>query len=265
MLLTGASGGLGHAVAAAVGATGAELVVSGLPEPGLDALCAALRADGVTSRLAPADLADPEGAERLAAAAPETDVLIHCAGVEHIGDYTSETAAAREAAVRVNLLSAMALTAALLPAMLSRGCGHFIYVASLAGKTGVPYGASYAAAKGGLVAFGRSIRAEYRARGVSASVIVPGFVSGSGMFARAVAAGETRPAWALGTVSPEAVARAVVRALETDARELLVNRGPVRGVLGAAEALPWLGDRLTRWIGADRLFGAWAASRREVE
>ena len=116
----------------------------------------------------------------------------------------------------------MLLSRAVLPSMLERKTGHIVNIASLAGKSATPFDTPYSAAKGGMILFSHSLRAELRGTGVSCSVIVPGFIADTGMFA-----GATVPA-IVGTSRPEAVARAVVRALKKDVLEIIVAPGPLR-------------------------------------
>jgi short-subunit dehydrogenase len=110
-----------------------------------------------------------------------------------------------------------------------------------------PYWASYAAAKGGLIAFSHSLRAELRGSGVSASVVCPGFVSGAGMFAERERTQGLRAPAAIGTVRASEVADAVVRAVCEDVAEILISPGPARLMQVfnqlAQDAFVWLLER----------------------
>lgn len=282
VLLTGATGGLGPALTRALADAGAALAISGLPGSGLSAVAEGLaggrspRGDprgpdkaGLPIVPLPADLRAPGAAARLVqdavAALGGVDVLVHGAGVEHVGRFETQTPESLEEIVGVNLLAAMHLSRALVPGMLARGSGRLIFVGSLSGKVGPPYTGAYAASKAGLIALSRTLRAEYRGRGVSASVVVPGFVRGAGMYHRARREAGFGRVWALRTVGVESVVRAVLRALDRDAPEVLVQPGPTRLMLALGELLPGLvGQRLGAWSGADRLFREWADARLET-
>src|SRR5262245_20726636 len=123
-LLTGATGGLGRAIAEALAGRGAELALSGRSEGALSTLAAEL----------PGELAEPGTAERLAAEAGTVEVLVANAGLPGAGrmeDFSAEQVAR---ALRVNLEAPMLLAQALYPGMLERGAGHLVFVAPLSGK-----------------------------------------------------------------------------------------------------------------------------------
>jgi short-subunit dehydrogenase len=126
----------------------------------------------------------------------------------------------------------MLLARALLPAMLARGSGHIVNIASLAGRTGMPFGAAYAGSKGGLAEWSISLAAELSGSGVAVSVICPGFVDGTGMFSRK----QLDAPKSLGVSHPEDVAQAVLKVLATRKVEVVVNPKPVR-LLMALRAL----------------------------
>jgi short-subunit dehydrogenase len=146
--------------------------------------------------------------------------------------------------LEVNLIAPMLLTQRVLPGMLARGRGHIVNISSLAGKAGPPHTETYAASKAGLIGFTQSLRASYGTRGVSASVICPGFIAGSGMFAdRSRKSGVTAPRL-LGTSRPESVAAAVVRAVRDNAPEILITPGPARVLAAVSQLFP----RLPGWV-----------------
>jgi short-subunit dehydrogenase len=215
-LLTGATGGLGRAIAKALAAGGATLVLSGRKREALEALAAELPGEG--HRVAPADLAEPGAAEALAAEAGAVDVLVANAGLPGAGlmeDFSPEQVVR---ALRVNLEAPMLLAQALFPAMLQRGSGHLVFVASLSGKAPSPQASIYNATKFGLRGFALGLRADLQPKGIGVSIVSPGFIRGAGMFAES---GVTPPA-GLGTSTPEAVARGTVRAIESGKVEVVV-------------------------------------------
>lgn len=137
--------------------------------------------------------------------------------------------------------------------MLERGSGHVVFVSSVSGLAGTAFQAPYAATKGALVALGQSLRAEYIDRPVGFSVVTPGSVAGHGMFERGRANGIRVPA-ALRLTTPQAVSRAVLRAIATDAPQVLVSSGPVRPALVLGLLAPRTAERMYERLGLGRLF-----------
>jgi short-subunit dehydrogenase len=251
-LLTGASGGLGRHIAHSLGVAGADLVLSGRNGAALAEVAADVRALGRTVRVFPADLTRLDASARLVEAATETagpiDILVNCAGVETASSYTRYSEAELDGIITLDLLAPLRLIRALLPGMLARGTGHVVNICSLASKGPLPYGVPYAAAKSGLAGATQSLRIEYQATGVGFSAVIPGFVSGAGIFARHQARGVAAPA-VFGTTTPERVGRAVVRAIQRNAPEIIVSPRPVRPLLALAVLAPRLGNTATGWIG----------------
>lgn len=216
ILLTGATGGLGAAIARALASRGATLVLSSRRERELAELAAELPGEGHVPL--PADLAEPGAADRLAVGAGEVDILVANAGLPGTGLIWERSRKDLERVLRVNLEVPVLLTHALLPAMLERGSGQLVYVSSLAGKAPSPRSASYNASKFGLRGFALALRQDLRGSGVGASLVLPGFVRDAGMFADA----GMSPPPGMGTASPAQVGEAVVRAIERDRAELPV-------------------------------------------
>ena len=259
VLLTGAAGGIGRHIAAALAARGARLVVSDREEDGLLALPAEARLT--------ADLRDLDQVEDLVAraevAAGPLDVLVNCAGVEITGAYTRQSRDELEDVVRVNLLAPMALIRAVVPGMLDRGRGHVVTLTSVSGKGPAPYLASYGATKAGLIELNRSLRVEHRGTGVGFSAVSPGFVSDDGMYARMEQEGHRAPR-ALGTSKPHRVATAVVEAIERDTPEKIVASRPMRPFFALTELSPRAGELGIIASGARRFLRAVGAARGRV-
>ncbi len=215
-LLTGATGGLGRAIAKALAERGASVTLSARKVEALEALAAELPGSG--HRVLPSDLAEPGAAQQLAAEAGEVDVLVANAGLPGAGRMEDFSAEEVKRALRVNLESPMLLAQALYPGMLARGSGHLVFVASLAGKAPSPRSAIYNATKFGLRGFALGLRADLAPQGVGVSIVSPGFIREAGMFAESGA----KPPAGLGTATPEAVARGTVRAIEGDKVEIAV-------------------------------------------
>ena len=175
-LLTGATGGLGRAIAEALAERGATLVLSGRKAEALEALAAELPGEG--HRVLPADLAEPGAAEKLAAEAGEVDVLVANAGLPGTGRLTDFTPEELTRALRVNLEAPMLLARALEPAMLERGSGHLVFISSLSGKVGHARAPPiYNATKFGLRGFALGLRADLDPQGIGVSIVSPGLRS----------------------------------------------------------------------------------------
>jgi short-subunit dehydrogenase len=174
-LVTGGSSGIGAATATALARRGANVLVHGR-----DAVATAAVADRVGGTPLVADLADPAAVDRLAAtaeAAGPVDILVANAGIGWAGRFEAMGAADIERLVAVNLTGPIRLTHALLPGMRARGRGFLGYVTSIAGRTGVPGEAVYAATKAGLDLFAESLRLELYRTGIGVGVLVPGVVA----------------------------------------------------------------------------------------
>ncbi|HEX5984405.1 MAG TPA: SDR family NAD(P)-dependent oxidoreductase, partial [Solirubrobacterales bacterium] len=215
-LLTGATGGLGRAIAQALADRGARLTLSARNPAALEEMAAGLPGSGHDTL--PADLADPEAAERLAAEAAGTEILIANAGLPATGRLTDFSPEQLVRALRVNLEAPMVLARAFESGMVERGGGHMVFVASLSGKSATPRSSVYNATKFGLRGFALGLRADLNPLGIGVSLVTPGFIREAGMFADA---GAKAPA-GMGTGTPEQVGAAVVKAIEHNKAEVAV-------------------------------------------
>jgi dehydrogenase/reductase SDR family member 7B len=178
--ITGASSGIGAALALELSARGANLVLSARNEDALREVAARCTGSGRVA-IVPMDLAD---ADRVAATAAEVwaahgpvDVVVHNAGVA-LRELAERTSAAVDRQIfEVNYFGPVALTRALLPRMLARGAGRFVVVSSMSGKFGVPMLSAYSAAKHALHGWFDSLRAEVSGRGIEITIAVPGFIA----------------------------------------------------------------------------------------
>ncbi|MDI9979423.1 SDR family NAD(P)-dependent oxidoreductase [Rhodococcus sp. IEGM 1307] len=263
-LVTGASGGIGTVIARALAAEGVNVAVSGRREDVLDQLAQELRGMGVEAAAVPADLGDLSQiavvVERTEGVLGPIDLLVNNAGIENTASFVQLAPDELTAMVDLNLTAPMLLTHRVLPAMLSRGAGHVVFVSSLAGKRGVAYNEPYNATKGGLVLLTQSLRAEYASSPVGFSVVCPGWVADDGMFQRVTDAGMSAPRL-LGRTTTERVATKVVSAIKGDLPEVIVNSVPIRGVLAFGELAPRLIERVVPVFGADRFYRRVSASR----
>jgi short-subunit dehydrogenase len=249
-VVTGASAGIGLAVARHLAAAGANLVIAARHPERLEETAVQLRSTGVKVLAVPTDVGQGDNLTRLVESAIRErgtiDILVNNAGIEAFSHY-EELAPERIAeTIRVNLTSALLLTRLVVPHMPLARRGHVVNMASTAGKYGPAFGGVYAATKAGLIAFTQALRAEYRGRGISASVICPGFTDEGGIYDRMkVQSGRKSPPL-VGSTTAEHVARAVVRAIKKDRPEVIVNWPPLRPTIVFAEMFPALGAAAIR-------------------
>ena len=244
MLLTGATGGLGHAIARRLRAGGAELVLTGRRVEVLEPLAAETGARSLA-----VDLTDAEAVQRLASECADVDVLVSNAGLPATGQLTSFSVEELDRALAVNLRAPMVLARELAVQMVARGSGHLVFMSSLAGKVGPPRASVYSATKFGLRGFARSLREDLRPSGVGVSAIFPGFVRDAGLFHDS---GAKVPAW-VGTSAPDEVAKAVVDAIEHNRGEVDVAPLGMRAGTKVAGLVPDLAATVSRKLGGRRI------------
>jgi short-subunit dehydrogenase len=235
-LLTGATGGLGRAIAAALADRGATLVLSSRKPAELEQLAGSLPGQG--HRTIVADLAVEGEPERVVAEAGDPDVLVANAGLGTPGRFREVEAEQIAALVRVNLEAPIRMARAASDAMRERGFGHVVLISSLAAKAVNARSSLYSATKAGLRTFGLGLRKDLARDGVGVSVVSPGFIRDAGMFAR----GGADPGL-LGTSSPADVGEGVVTAIERDRAE--VDVAPIAQRVGAnfAHRRPGIANR----------------------
>ncbi len=249
-LVTGASSGIGRAVALELAAAGCRLLAHGRDATRLDDVA---HRTGGTALVA--DLSESAQREALAQQAIEAhgrvDVLVSNAGVGWAGPFTAMTADDVRRVIELDLVASVDLTRLLLPDMLRRRLGALCFVTSVAGRTTVAGEAVYAGAKAGLDTFADSLRAEARGSGVRVSVVVPGAVDTPFFAHRGQPYDRARPR----PVSPQTVAAAVVRALAEDRPEVWAPRW-LRTAPAVRALAPGLHRRLTAAFGARQRLSA---------
>jgi short-subunit dehydrogenase len=257
VLLTGASGGLGTFMARAFAERGTQLALVAYPGADLEGVRRETAKQGIRAVALAYDLRDPAQrravVEQVRKELGAIDILVNNAGVEFTSPYHELSEDNIRDVLSVNLEAAMLMTRLVLPEMLQRKRGHIVNISSLAGKAGPAFQEPYAATKAGLIAFTFSLRATYRRDGVSASVIVPGFVE-AGIYAKLKEKSGCAAPALLGTSSPQKVARAVLRAIERDRPEIIVNPLPVRPLLALTALCPSLGEWATSKTGGHDFF-----------
>jgi short-subunit dehydrogenase len=244
VLLTGATGGIGHAIARRLHAAGASLVLTGRRLDVLEPLAAEI--GGAATAV---DLADRAAVERLVEEAGEVDILVANAALPASGDLLDFSVEQIDRALEVNLRAPIALSRVLGERMAQRGRGHIVLISSLAGKSSQPSSSIYSATKFGLRGFGQGARGDLGPRGVGVSVVFPGFIRDAGMFHES---GAQLPK-GVGTSTPDDVATAVLRAIEQNKGELDV--APVGMRVGAtfASIAPTFSAKVAKKLGGDKV------------
>lgn len=203
-IVTGASGGIGSAIACALARQGATVVLSGTRLEALDAIAAAI---GERARVVPADLAKPGDAEALIKAAEKQvgsiDILVHNAGITRDGLVMRMSDDDWSRVLEINLGAGFRLIRAALRGMMKKRSGRIIGISSVVAATGNPGQVNYAASKAGMIGMMKSLAREVATRGITANCIAPGFIqtdmTGSLGEERRKAVMATVPAGRLGT------------------------------------------------------------------
>ena len=177
-LVTGASGGIGGAIATALHAAGATVGLSGTRVEPLEALAAAL---GARAHVLPCNLSDAEAVEALPkqaiAALGGLDILVNNAGITRDQLFMRMSDDDWQSVLDVNLTSTMRLCRGVMRPMMKARWGRIINIGSIVGSTGNPGQANYAAAKAGLIGLTKSIAYEIASRGITANAVAPGFIA----------------------------------------------------------------------------------------
>jgi short-subunit dehydrogenase len=255
-IVTGASRGLGVYIARALAERGVNLALVARSADKLDDTRRMCEASGVRAIAIAADVTSPDDQRRLVAEAERefgtVDILVNNAGIEVVSRFNDLDAEQIEDIIRTNMTSAIRLTKLVLPSMLSRRSGAIVQVASMAGKSPIPYNTIYATTKAGLVNFAGSLQAELDGTGVISSVVCPGFVSDAGMWADHAAQGAKLPR-TLGTVPPQKVASGVIKAIAGHP-EVIVASGPMRPLLALGDLMPGFRFTVLRRLGVAKAF-----------
>ncbi|MCP5368130.1 MAG: 3-oxoacyl-[acyl-carrier-protein] reductase [Hyphomicrobiales bacterium] len=176
-LVTGASGGIGGAIARALHAQGAAVALSGTRREALDALAGEL---GERAAVTPADLSDPDGAQALVQAAESAlgglDILVNNAGLTRDGLAMRMKDADWQTVLDVNLTAGFRLIRAALRGMMKQRFGRIVGITSIVGVTGNPGQANYAASKAGMIGMTKSLAQELASRGITVNCVAPGFI-----------------------------------------------------------------------------------------
>ena len=257
VLLSGATGGIGRAIAEQLAGRGALLVLSSRKGEELDRLAQAIPGGADRHVTLVADLAEPGAAEDLIERAGDLDGMVANAALPASGKLENFSSEEIQRALRVNLESPILMGRALGTRLAGKGAGHLVFISSLSGKIGSPRSALYSSTKFGLRGFAFALREDMHPHGIGVSIVSPGFVRGAGMWADA----DVDPPPMIGTTTPEKVAQAVVRAIERDRNEITV--APLRQRFAAEIGYrhPEIAARLQRRGGAHRIADELAAGQ----
>ncbi len=177
-LVTGASGGIGGAIAKALHGAGATVALSGTRVEPLEALAAEL---GERAHVLPCNLSDAEAVEALPKQAIEAmgglDILVNNAGITRDNLFMRMKDEDWDAVININLTSTMRLCRGVMRPMMKARWGRIINISSIVATTGNPGQANYTAAKAGMIAMGKSIAQEVASRGITVNAVAPGFIA----------------------------------------------------------------------------------------
>lgn len=237
-VVTGASGGLGGAIARALHARGARLILTGRRKEALESVAAGLKG----AEIVVCDLTDRRQVAELLGQLADADILVANAALAATGRLDDFSSDELDRALDVNLRVPMLMTQQLLPGMVRRRRGHFVYISSIAGKIPTARMPIYSATKYGLRGFSASLRQDLHGSGVSASVVFPGSVVDAGMLADA----HLPAAPGSKGISSDAIGRGVVEAIQEDRAEVDVADLPVRIAAKLAGLAPRIMARMTQ-------------------
>ena len=242
-LITGGGRGIGRAVALAFAREGARIAVVARTADEVARVAEEIeRAGGGETLHAPCDVADAGDVARVFALVNERfgrgcDILVNNAGIAESAPVVNTDDELWQRHLAINLTGTFYCTRAALPAMLARGWGRVINVASIAGKTGAPYIAAYAASKHGVLGLTRAAALEVATKGVTVNAICPGYVD-TDMTARALANIEAKTgrsaADALEAIKRQSPQQRLVTPAEVAALALLLASDEGRGINGQA-------------------------------
>jgi short-subunit dehydrogenase len=256
-IITGASSGIGAALAVQISREGAAVILAARRRENLEQLAAGINSAGQTALPVPADVTKRSDAEMLVRVAVERfgrlDILVNNAGRGHFASIEDTTDEMIRSMFELNVYSLWYTTRPALTQMKKQGSGHIINVASMAGKIGYPYNSAYVAAKHACVGFTHALRMELMETGIEATVVCPAgvltgwagateggsmlpFFSASGPVIKRLASerGTSLPAIE-GVMPADEVARQIVQCIYNPVAELFTHKGSAEFLRNIAE------------------------------
>lgn len=237
-VVTGASSGIGRVLAERLARDGARVALVARREAELQGVAAAIRAGGGEAVVLPCDVADRAqvfaARERAEASLGPIDLLVNNAGYGHHRPFLEWDLEDMERMMRVNFFGTLYWTKAVLPEMVARRRGWLVFMASVAGKIGVPDESAYAATKFATVGFAEALSLEVEDAGVHVLIVCPGTIDTPFFDAEALA--RMPPVARRGMVSAEALVTAIMHALAAGKHELTYPRAIAAGYVTKALA-----------------------------
>lgn len=226
-VITGASAGIGAALAPRLAAAGYDLVLVARRAERLEALAAEQRSRGCGVELVALDVCEPDAADRILAAAPRLEVLVNNAGAGKFGPLEQASPEEQAAMVRLNCESLTRITTAIAPVLVRAGKGTIVNIASIAGFQPVPFFATYGATKAYVLSFSQALDAELAPKGVRVVAVCPGPVPTE--FQALAGTPDARHSPRMWMRTPEQVADACVRAIRRPRR--VVTPAPIHALV----------------------------------
>jgi len=228
--ITGASSGIGEAVALEISGENANLILSGRNENALKKVAYNCKKNGSSVFIAPFDLGDEnsvdEAAKKVLENYPEIDCLYHFGGISQ-RSFVNETPLSVDRKIfEINFFGTVALTKAVLPLMIKNGGGQIPVTSSIVGKFGFPYRSAYSASKHALQGFFETLRAENVNNNIQVSVIIPGRINTNISFNAVDKEGKAHAKMDAGLESGKPVdvtAKIIIRKLKRQKKEILVG------------------------------------------
>jgi dehydrogenase/reductase SDR family protein 7B len=250
--ITGASSGIGEALAKQFGALGSRLILSSRREDELKRV-AALCSGAESISVLPLDLSKPEqmadAAAKALALTGHIDLMVHNGGISQRAFAADTDYPVDDVIMRTNYLGPVALTKALLPSMRSRRQGHFVVVTSVLGKLGLPGRSAYCASKHALHGFFDTLRAELWKDNIEVTLVLPGWVRTNISMNALTGNGGPQRKMDSGTasgVTPEFCAERIIRAAESGKAEVNIVQLRENAAMVVRRFAPWFFRRLIR-------------------